>query len=438
MDKQQMKQAVIAAIDGRREDILAISHQIYKHPETGYREFKTTELLADVLEKEGYAVERGITYTGCRGRSAAPKAGPKIAVMGELDSVLCVTHPDCDPETGAMHACGHHLQTTVMAAVAMGLKPVMDELGGSVDFIAIPAEECIELSYRDELKKAGKITYLSGKQEYTYKGGFDDVDIAAMIHSFDLDAMGKKVAATNTGTGFINKSTRFIGKEAHAGGAPWDGINALNMADIAIAAINTQRETFKDTDRVRIHQIITKGGDLLNAVPADVRMDTTIRAMNVPAMKDACAKFDRCVHGAAIALGGHAEISDTPGYLPNFPDATLAATFTENAKLFYAEEQISPQLESTASFDIGDLSHFMPILHAMTSGVSGGLHSREFQITNEDDAAIIPAKIMACTIIDLLADDAVLAKKVIGEFQPRMSKDEYLAYLKEMTVEKSF
>ena len=64
MNKQQMKQAVIAAIDARREDILAISHQIYKNPETGYREFKTTELLADTLEKEGYEVERGITYTG--------------------------------------------------------------------------------------------------------------------------------------------------------------------------------------------------------------------------------------------------------------------------------------------------------------------------------------------------------------------------------------
>ena len=438
MDKQQLKQAVMAAIDARREDILSISHEIYKHPETGYREFKTTELLADMLEKEGYEVERGIAYTGCRGKAADAKAGPKIAVMGELDSVLCPTHPDCDAATGAMHACGHHLQTTVMAAVAMGLKPVLDQLDGSVDFIAIPAEECIELGYRDELKRTGKITYLSGKQEYTYKGGFDDVDIAAMIHSFDLDAMGKKVTASNTGTGFINKSTRFIGKEAHAGGAPWDGINALNMADIAIAAINTQRETFKDTDRVRIHQIITKGGDLLNAVPADVRMDTTIRAMNVPAMKDACAKFDRCVHGAAIALGGHAEISDTPGYLPNFPDAQLMDIFTENAKLFYAEDQIAPQLESTASFDIGDLSHFMPILHAMTSGVSGGLHSREFRITNEDDAVIIPAKIMACTIIDLLADGAALAKKVISDFQPRMSKEEYLAYLKEMTVEKSY
>ena len=70
--------------------------------------------------------------------------------------------------------------------------------------------------------------------------------------------------------------------------------------------------------------------------------------------------------------------------------------------------------------------------------MSGGLHSREFQITNEDDAVITPAKIMACTIIDLLADDAALAKKVVADFQHRMSKEEYLAYLKEMTVEKSF
>ena len=75
---------------------------------------------------------------------------------------------------------------------------------------------------------------------------------------------------------------------------------------------------------------------------------------------------------------------------------------------------------------------------AILPGVSGGLHSREFQVCNEDDAIITPAKIMACTIIDLLADDAALAKKVVDEFQPRMTKDEYLAYLKEMTVDKTY
>ena len=97
MDKQQLKQAVMAAIDARREDILSISHEIYKHPETGYREFKTTELLADMLEKEGYEVERGIAYTGCRAKAADAKAGPKIAVMGELDSVLCPPTPTVTP-----------------------------------------------------------------------------------------------------------------------------------------------------------------------------------------------------------------------------------------------------------------------------------------------------------------------------------------------------
>lgn len=436
MDKIQLKERVINQIDLERENILRIGREIYKNPETGYREHKTTKLLADELENLGLKVDRNIAVTGCRAYSNENKSGIKVAVMGELDSVICKDHKDCDINTGAMHACGHNMQTTVMYGVAAALvkSGVLSELDGRVDFMAVPAEEYIELDFREELKNKGELTYYSGKQELTYKGAFDDVSMCMMIHNFPIEEEGYKVAAQISGTGFVGKKIKFIGQEAHAGGTPYKGINALNMATIAINSMHVQRETFKDEDCVRVHQIMPKGGAIVNTVPADVQLETCIRAMNVPALKDANMKINRCVQGAAIAMGGHAEISDMPGYLPMNTDKIMADLFTENAKRFYQAEEILPFYKSTASFDIGDLSMFMPVLHPVSSGISGGLHSRNYKITNEEDAYITPIKIMACTLIDLLYDNAEIGERIVRDFKPVMTKEEYLDYLKESEV----
>ena len=125
-------------------------------------------------------------------------------------------------------------------------------------------------------------------------------------------------------------------------------------------------------------------------------------------------------------MGGHATTEDSVGYLPMYPDRTMAAFFTENAKRFYPEETILPCMDSTGSFDIGDLSHFMPILHIITSGVTGGLHAANYRVVDLDDAFITPVKMLACTIIDLLCDGAAGAKEIKANFKPAMTKEEYI------------
>ena len=428
MDKEQMKQLVIQQIDRDRDAILALGKEIYQHPETGYREVRTTETLAKALEELGLSVDRGIAYTGCRGYANKGRPGPKIAVMGELDSVVCRNHPDCDPTTGAIHACGHNIQVSVMYGVAAALlhSGVMEQLDGRVDFIAVPAEEYIELDYRKSLRDEGKIRFYAGKAELAYRGAYDDVDMCVMAHNFPIEAAGYKCAPMN---GFIGKKTHFLGKQSHAGAAPWNGVNALNMAVIAINSMHAQRETFKDKDCVRIHQIINRGGDIVNAVPDDVELETTVRARNLAALRDANDKVNRSIRGAAIAMGGTASVEDSPGQMPLAADKTMAAIFKDNAVRFYPEDKILPCMESTASFDIGDLSLFMPVLHCITSGVEGGLHSKDYRVIDLDDAFIIPVKMLACTVIDLLADGASGAARVKENFKPEMTKDAYIQLL---------
>ena len=433
MTVNELKQRALEAIDERKEVYLALGKKIYENPETGYREVKTTETLASALEGLGFETERDIAYTGCRAHANPDKDGPKVVVMGELDSVICLDHPDCDPVTGAVHACGHNIQTTVMYGVADALvhAGILDQLDGRIDFMAVPAEEYIEMDYRQSLKKEGKLHYYSGKAELTYRGAFDDVDMCMMVHNFPIREDGYRLAPCNTGNGFVGKNTVFIGKQAHAGAAPWDGINALNMASLAMSAMAYQRETFREADTVRVHQIINKGGDIVNAVPADVHLETTVRAGNLKALKETNEKINRCIEGAVIALGGEAIVTDMPGQMPLKADPNMAEIFKQNALSFYKEEEILPCLTSTASFDIGDLSLFMPVLHGITSGIEGGLHSKDYRIVDEEDAYITPIKIMTCTLIDLLYDGAGEARRVKESFKPVMSKEEYLNYLLE-------
>ena len=121
---------------------------------------------------------------------------------------------------------------------------------------------------------------------------------------------------SHSNNGFVSKVIRYKGLAAHAAGTPHLGVNALNAASLGLSALAYQRETFRDDDHVRIHPIITKGGNLVNVVPDEVVIETLVRAANKDAIADAAAKTDRAFKAGAIAVGASCEITTMPGYLP--------------------------------------------------------------------------------------------------------------------------
>lgn len=431
MTREELKKRVISAIDENKENIINAGREIYKNPELGFKEFKTTEKAANFLKNLGLEVESNIAVTGCKAIIDSGKQGPNISILGELDSVSCADH--CDAvESGAVHACGHNIQVAGMLGAALGLvkSGVMPELNGKVTIMGTPSEEFIELEYRASLREKGLLKYFGGKQELIYKGYFDDIDMSVMFHSLDMG--GKSALVGPVSNGFIGKKVTFIGKEAHAGSAPHEGINALNAAMLAINNIHAQRETFKDTDRVRVHPIITKGGDIVNSVPAEVKMESYVRARTIEGMLDSNIKVDRALKAGAMAVGASVEITSIPGYLPILRTPALDDIFKENLMFMGIEEdKIDEGGDFTGSFDFGDVSHLMPAIHPMIGGISGNLHTRDYKIVDEELAYIVPAKAMALTIVDLLFDDASSAKEIIKNFKPRMTKDEYLKFMED-------
>ncbi|SFH81759.1 amidohydrolase [Tindallia magadiensis] len=438
MDLNGLKAKVIKAIDDHREEIINAGKKVYETPEFGYKEFKSTETTAAFLESLNLDVERNIAVTGCKATIKGGKSGPTVAILGELDAISCANHEDA-VETGAVHACGHHIQIAGMLGAVLGLvkSGVSSELAGTISVMATPAEEFVELEYRNQLREEGKLTYFGGKQELVKKGYFDDVDIAMMFHA--LDMKDKDVLVGPVSNGFIGKKVQFIGEESHAGSAPEEGINALNAAMLGINNIHAQRETFKDLDRVRVHPIITKGGDIVNSVPADVQMESYVRARTIAGMLDANTKVDRALKAGAMAVGAKVEITSIPGYLPILKHESLDEILRENLfSLGIKETNIIEGGDFTGSFDFGDISHLMPSIHPMFGGVEGSLHTREFKTTDEEVAYILPAKAMALTIIDLLYDNASNAKEILDNFEPVMTKKEYLSFMESVDKVEKF
>ena len=430
MTKEELKEKVVKAIEENKDVIIGAGRKIYANPEFGYKEFETTKTVREFFKNEfGIETEDKIAYTGCRARINEDKQGPKIAVLGELDGISCSEHCDANA-IGASHTCGHNVQIAGMLGAAVGLikSGVYKELDGKIDFIATPAEEFIELAYRSQLKKEGEIKFFGGKQELIRRGAFDDVNMALMFHV--LDTGDKKVLTGPVSNGFIGKEVKFIGKEAHAGSAPYEGINALNAAMLAINNVHAQRETFKEADRVRFHPIITKGGDIVNVVPADVRMESYVRARTISGMIDANMKVNRALMAGAMAVGAGIEITELPGYLPILRHDNMEKVLRENLKYIgLTDNDIIEGGDFTGSFDFGDVSHLIPTLHPMFGGVKGALHTREYRIADEEYAYLAPAKAMALTIVDLLFDNAAKAKEILKDFKPAMTKEEYLAFM---------
>lgn len=426
--KEQLKAMAMAEIEKNKAKIIAIGDAIFNEPELGYKEFKTAAKVMQVFDEIGISYRDEIALTGVVGSLKGTGSKLRVAVMGELDAVISKSHPAADPDTGAAHACGHNcmIASLVGVAYALGQTEIMKHLSGDVLLMALPAEEYVEIEYRKQLIDEGKINFIGGKQEFIYLGEFDDVDIALMEHN-GKEEDGIVAHGGYTSNGFLGKLIRYTGKAAHSGGAPHLGINALNAASIGLTAVNYQRETFQDKDSIRIHPIITKGGDLVNVVPDDVRLETYIRGANMEAILDADLKVNRAFKAGGDAVGAQTEITTLPGYLPLVMHEPLMAVMVKNQKQLLGEDKVrfaAPPM--SGSTDAGDLSNILPTLHCGFGGVAGDAHTANYEIVDKNIAYIAAAKCLAMTVIDLLYDGAVEGLSVKASFQPKMSKEEYL------------
>lgn len=411
---------------------------IWEHPESGYREWGTSAYLENAFEKLGYTLTKAGNIPGFYTDIDTGRPGPKVLILGEMDSLIIPSHPHADKETGCVHACGHHCQSAVLLGIAAALKEpgALDGLSGSVRLMAVPAEEIIEFEFREDLRHQGVIRYFGGKQEFLSRGYMTGCDMAFMMHT----SFGEgSFEAPNSGCdGCVVKNATFVGKSAHAGASPHRGINALYAANLGIAAINFLRETFREADHVRTHPIITNGGSIVNAIPAQVTVENQVRAASMSSMIAVNDKVNRAMAGAAASMGATLKITDRAGYAPLNTNSRLCELFCEAANLVDPEHPIHPIRDwSTGCTDMGDVSCFMPAIHPYSKGAAGPAHHADYAIASFDKACMNSVKAQLILLDLLLENDAAEAREIVRNFEPLYpSVEAYMADLERLMIDK--
>lgn len=434
MDKTEQK--IINIIEEHRDEIIDFARDIYSHAELGYKEFATSAKFAAFCRRLGLQLQEGLAVTGVKAYlNTEKRENASLALIGELDALRIPNHKYANPETQAAHSCGHHAQLAGIlgAAIALSDPEIAEHLDGQVVFFAVPAEEYGEIEFKNQLREEGKIKYGGGKCELIRIGAFDDIDLSIAHHNENGNQISFRQGANN---GFVSKVIKYHGRAAHAAGCPERGINALNAASLGLSALAYHRETFRDSDHVRIHPIITKGGNLVNVIPDEVIIETLVRASNNEAIVDAAAKTDRAFFAGGAALGASVEIETMPGYLPTIPqepdkELVEAAKIAADGRYEVVVRDDKNEV-SGGSTDVGDLQHIQPVFTFHTGGIRGNFHSAEFEVADEELAYIETAKIFALGAYRFLRDGAREAKRAASDYKPRLTKETYVEFMDSM------
>ena len=423
-------------VEKHKDLILNSLDYLWANPETGYKEWKTHKFLVEQYEKLGYKLTTAGNIPGFVTEIDTGKEGPTVAVFGEMDAIICATHPEADKTTGAVHSCGHCAQGAALLGLAAALKEegALDGMCGKIRLIVVPAEELLEIEYREELRKNGVIKYFGGKPEFMWRGLLDGVDMAFMFHTGGNSEQNFNIERGSNGC--IAKTMTFKGVSAHAGGSPHNGINALYAANVALSATNALRETFIDSEHIRFHPIITRGGDSVNAIPDTVTMESYVRGATMESIVANNKKINRAVSAAAAAMGASVHLRDIPGYwVRNYPDDFREA-FVDAAKQVLDKVYITEGW-STGCSDIGDVGAIMPTIHPNVSGATGSFHGKDFYIEDKETACVKSAEAQLVLLSVLLKDGAKRAKQIVENYKPQFaSMKEYFEFADKLNIDK--
>jgi aminobenzoyl-glutamate utilization protein B len=447
------KEAALSWISENEARIIEISDRIWALAELGLVEFKSSKLLADELERNGFTVELGVAGMPTAFVATYGEGKPVLGIMGEYDALPSVSQrrvPYRDPlvEGGPGHGCGHNIHGTSGMAGAIATKEAMETEGieGTMKFFGCPAEE-IDI----------------GKVFMVRDGVFDGVDACLSHHPGRLNTASLRSSTATTQARFI-----FRGVSAHAAGA-WEGRSALDAVELMNMGVNYLREHV--IEKARIHYIIEDGGEVPNVVPPYARSWYFVRA---PEREQVAPIYDRIIdvaRGAAIMTGTTHEVRMVTAISNKIPNRTLAELVVGNMRQIGAPEYDEEDLDfareiaetippderretlrsvnslglrleglepvrdvidplgdgevGAGSTDVSDVSWNTPTMEFGTTCAVLGTPGHSWQITAQcgtgigHKGLIFAAKTLSASAIDLLTMPSLL-KKARGELAERL------------------
>ena len=435
-------------IDKNKERFSKVALDIWEFAEMGYQETKSSALLASELQKEGFKITKNVANIPTAFIAEYGSGGPIIGILGEFDALPGLAQSNSpfkevvSNETGAGHACGHHLFGAASAWAAVTIKEWLENnnVAGTVRFYGTPAEE------------GG-----SGKVYMVREGLFNDVDVVLHWHPDDTNS-------ANSRSSNSNKSARFTfkGISSHAAGAPEQGRSALDGVESMNMMVNLLREHIPQESR--IHYVITKGGLAPNVVPDLAEVYYYVRHPQMHMVEELFSRVVKTAEGAAIGTDTKMTYEVMHGNYSLLPNEVIQKIMHKNLLKFggikYSKEEneyaskiyktlVKPSLEigsqefvndykishSYGSTDVGDVSWVVPTAGVRTATWVPGTAAHSWQAVAAGGTSIglkgteLAAKTISATAIEIFNNPYLIsdAKK---ELRERVGKDfQYKALL---------
>jgi len=390
MISEKYQDTLFEKLDSMKDRLVDMAKAMWENPEIGHQEYMACDLLAGMLERAGFSVERKAAKidTAFYAGKKSSKPGPKIAFVAEYDAL---------PEIG--HACGHNLFASAAVGAGIAIGEMIGEIGGEIVVIGSPAEESV-------------VENCGGKIFLIEEGYFKGVDACFIFHGEEETVIERSLVTS------MSIKADFTGFGVHAGGSPQLGINALTAGMLTLNNINAMRQQFYPEDS--LNGVIYEGGIVPNTIPEYCEMEFSIRAKTKKNLHRIVDMLKRSVKAAADVTGCKHQL-----HLPerNYEDTlcnhemglVLAEIFD---KLGVPYKQFD---ERDYAWDVGNISYVCPVLASYIKIGPKGIvcHTDEFkQAANSQEGyngMMIGAKGMAATALEFYLNED-LRKKVKHEF----------------------
>ncbi|HTU68652.1 MAG TPA: amidohydrolase [Steroidobacteraceae bacterium] len=439
------KRAVVASVDQHAAELAGLSDKIWGYAETALKEHKSSALLADYAEQQGFTVTRGVSGMPTAFVARFGSGKPVIGIMGEYDALPGVSQQAIAQksplvEGAAGHGCGHNMfgPASLGAALAIKEQIAAGKLKGTIVFYGTPAEEAV-----------------GGKTYMARDGVFDEVDVMFAWHPGD-----ETMADAVTSQAMVDVIVEFKGQAAHAASDPWNGRSALDGALAFANGVEMMREHMKTSSRV--HYVIPDGGDVPNVIPEHAKVWIWARDQKRSEVDDLYARIRKIAEGAALMTGTQAVVTLNGGSWEMLLNDTGAKLLDANLRWIgaptytAAEQDFAKQIQAAThvptvgmdsgirslkdqepqggSTDVGDVSWVVPTLtitvvtapkaapwHAWPVVATGGMSIGH-------KGLVVASKTLAATMVDLYADPAKV-RDVRAEFERRRGDVQFKAYL---------
>ena len=433
----ELKKAAIENIETNAKSLIKISDAIWECAEIALLEYRSAEILADAAEKAGFSVERGVADLPTAFVASFGSGKPVIGVLAEYDALPGLSqdstpYPKVLTEGGAGHGCGHNLFGAGSFGAALALKEILKnhKIPGTVRLYGCPAEEDV-----------------GGKVYMAREGLFDDLDVCLAWHPSQETQVD-----TRSSQAIDDIRIEYFGKTSHAAFDPWRGLSALDALEMTTFGVNLLREHIKPT--VRIHYVITNGGDVPNIVPDHTELWIWVRDSKRQGVKDVVSRVEKIAEGAALATGTQVKVHKMGSYHEMLVNMTGAKAMQKNLEklgpILYSENELAfakrmqreagveelgmdssiSALEAEGepeggSTDVAEVSWIVPTLHISTATAPSQVPWHSWAVVSASKHSIgykgmlLAAKVMAMTGLDFLTNEE-LRKAAFKEFKEKL------------------